>query len=104
VQATIDGEEIPVDWCEGLATGAVYLSPLNTAIAAPNTQAKIDEATAKIKSGELRVFAGPLSGEGVDSDGKTVSVDIPAGDYYKEQEEASAPSWNYIIAGCVVIE
>ena len=41
VQNLIDGKEIPVDWCKGLADGAVYLSPLNTDIAAEGTQEAI---------------------------------------------------------------
>ncbi|MDR2197473.1 MAG: BMP family ABC transporter substrate-binding protein [Coriobacteriales bacterium] len=104
VQALIAGEKIPVDWCRGLADGAVYLSPLNTEIAAEGTKEAIDDASAKIISGELHVFSGPLTGEGVDFDGNPVSIDLPEGDYYHEQEETSAPSWNYIVPGCTVVE
>ncbi|MDR1089194.1 MAG: BMP family ABC transporter substrate-binding protein [Coriobacteriales bacterium] len=104
VSALVEGTEIPVDWCKGIADNVVYLSPLNTAIAASDTQAAIDDAAAAIKNGSLKVFAGPLLGSGVDFDNNPVSIDIPAGEYYKEQEEASAPSWNYIISGCTVIE
>jgi basic membrane protein A len=104
VQAVIDGDLIPVDWCRGLKDKAVYLSPLNEDIAAVDTQKQIDAASDKLISGELRVFAGPLAGDGVDFDGNPVSIDIPAGDYYHEQEDASAPSWNYIVPGCTVIE
>jgi len=98
VQAYLDGEKIPVDWCAGLADGAVYLSPLNEAIAAEGTQAAIDEAAAKIISGELKVFSGPLSG--VSPDGET--IEIAEGDHFAEQEEFSSPSWQYIIDGCTV--
>ena len=104
VQTVIDGKEIPTDWCKGLADEAVFLSPLNTAIAAEGTQAAIDEAAAAIKAGDLKVFAGPLTGEGVDFDGKPVSIDIAAGEHFPEQEEASAPAWNYIIPGCTVLK
>ncbi len=104
VSAVIEGTEIPVDWCKGVADDVVYLSPLNTDIAAPGTQEAIDEARAAIIDGSLKVFAGPLTGEGVDFDGNPVSIDVPEGDYYKEQEAASAPSWNYIIPGCTVLE
>ncbi len=100
VQAMIDGEEIPVDWCKGLADGAVYLSPLNESIAAEGTQEAIDEAAEKIKSGELHVFAGPL--KGVSPEGE--EYEVPEGEYYHEQEDASAPSWLYIIDGCNVVE
>jgi len=104
VQCVIDGTPIPTDWCQGLKEGAVYLSPLNTKIAAPGTQEAIDKASQEIISGDLHVFAGPLTGEGVDASGKTVTINIAAGDYYHEQETASAPSWCYVIPGCTVIE
>ena len=100
VQAMTDGEEIPVDWCKGLADGAVYLSPLNENIAAEGTQEAIDEAAEKIRSGELHVFAGPL--KGVSPDGE--EYEVAEGEYYHEQEEASAPSWLYIVDGCTVVE
>ena len=100
VQAVINGEEIPVDWCKGLADEAVYLSPLNTDIAAEGTQEAIDEAKAKLISGELRVFEGPLTG--TSPEGET--YEVADGEYYHEQEEASAPSWCYIVDGCTVVE
>ena len=100
VQAVIDGEPIPVDWCKGLADGAVYLSPLNEAIAAEGTQEAIDEAAEKIKSGELQVFAGPL--KGVSPEGE--EFEVAEGEHFPEQEEASAPSWQYILEGCNVVE
>ena len=100
VQAMIDGDEIPKDWCKGLEDGAVYLSPLNTEIAAEGTQDAIDAAKAKLISGELNVFAGPL--KGVSPDGE--EYEVKEGEYYHEQEEVSAPSWQYIIEGCNVIE
>lgn len=83
VQHMIDGTEIPTDWCKGYADGAVYLSPLNTNIAAEGTQEAIDAAIEQLKAGELHVFAGPLTG--VSPDGQT--IEIPEGDYYHEQEE-----------------
>ena len=100
VQHMIDGTEIPTDWCKGYADGAVYLSPLNTNIAAEGTQEAIDAAIEQLKAGELHVFAGPLTG--VSPDGQT--IEIPEGDYYHEQEEQSAPSWQYIVEGCTAVE
>ena len=100
VQDVINGEEIPTDWCEGIADDVVYLSPLNTAIAAEGTQEAIDSAAEQIKSGSLHVFEGPL--KGVSPDGK--EFEVAAGDYYPEQEEQSAASWQYVIDGCTVIE
>ncbi len=99
VQSVLDGTPIPTDWCQGLAENAVYLSPLNTDIAAPGTQDAIDKAGAAIISGDLHVFAGPLSGTGTDFDGNPVPIDIPEGEWFHESEEQSAPSWFYIIDG-----
>jgi basic membrane protein A len=104
VNAVIDGDKIPVDWCKGIADEVVYLSPLNSSIVAAGTQDAIDKAATGIRNGEIKVFAGPLVGEGVDLDNKPVSIDIPSGEYYKEQEAASAPSWNYVVTGCTVLE
>ncbi len=100
VEAVINGETIPADWCKGLADGAVYLSPLNTDIAAEGTQEAIDAATEAIKSGELHVFAGPLTGTSPEGD----AIEVAEGEYFHEQEEASAPAWCYIVEGCNVAE
>ncbi|MDO4547701.1 MAG: BMP family ABC transporter substrate-binding protein, partial [Clostridia bacterium] len=61
INCVLNGEQIAVDWSDGLAEEAVYLSPLNTDIAVEGTQEAIDEAAAKIISGELNVFKGPLT-------------------------------------------
>ena len=100
VEAVINGEAIAADWCKGLADGAVYLSPLNEAIAAEGTQEAIDAAAEAIMAGELHVFAGPL--KGVSPEG--AEIEIAEGDYFHEQEEASAPAWCYIVEGCNVAE
>ena len=50
------GNEIPYDWCGGIAEGAVQLTELNTAVAAEGTQAAIDAAKAKLVDGTLKVF------------------------------------------------
>ena len=96
VQCVIDGKAIDTDWCQGLADGAVYLSPLNTDIAAEGTQEALDEATEKIKSGELHVFAGPLTGKAVDGG---EDLNLAEGEYFHESEERSAPSFAYIVDG-----
>jgi basic membrane protein A len=99
VQSIIDGKEIPTDWCQGLAEKAVYLSPLNTDIAAPGTQEAIDKAAAEIVDGTLHVFAGPLTGSGTTFTGETETIDIKAGEWFDESKTQSAPYWFYIIPG-----
>ncbi len=103
VQCVIDGTEIPTDWCQGLSEGAVYLSPLNTAIAAEGTQEAIDKAAAAIKDGSLHVFAGPLTGTGTTFSGETETIEIKEGDWFEESKTQSAPYWFYIIPGINVI-
>lgn len=102
VNQLLAGESIPVDWCEGLAEGAVFLSPLNEAIVAPGTSDAISEGAEKILSSTFHVFQGPLTGEGVDWDGNPVTINIPAGEHFPESEAQSAPSFNYIIPGITV--
>ncbi|MDD3570778.1 MAG: BMP family ABC transporter substrate-binding protein [Lachnospiraceae bacterium] len=96
VQSVIDGKSIDVDWCKGYADGAVYLSPLNTEIAAEGTQEAIDKAAKAIADGTLNVFEGPLT----DVDGKEV---VAAGDHYAESSEKSAPSWSFILKGINIL-
>lgn len=109
VKNLLEGKPIPVDWGEGIAEGAAYLSPLNTAIAAEGTQAAIDAAAAKIMSGELKIFSGALK----DADGKPAVITSFEGDpiftftdensVFIESDEFSAPSFNAIIAGINII-
>ena len=100
VEAVLAGEAIPRDWCQGLAQEAVFLSPLNEDIVAEGTKEAIEKAKAAIISGELEVFAGPL--KGTSPDGKR--IEIAEGEVFEESKEASAPSWNYILEGCSVVE
>ncbi len=103
-ECVLNGEPIPVDWCKGYADGAVYLSPLNTAIAAEGTQEAIDAAAQEIIDGTRHVFEGPLTGVGQDFSGNEITLDIPEGEYYHESEEQSAPSFCYIIPGINIVE
>ena len=101
VNCVLDGKPIATDWCQGLSEGAVFLSPLNEDIIAPGTAEAIEEAKAKILSGEIHVFDGPLTGTAV---GGGDDLDIPAGEYFHESETVSAPSFAYIIPGINVIK
>ena len=100
IESVQKGETIPTDYCGTIETGSVKLTELNDKVAAAGTQEAIDAAAEAIKAGELHVFAGPL--KGVSPEG--VELEVAEGDYYHEQEEASAPSWCYIVEGCSVAE
>lgn len=56
VKATMDGEEIPSDWCQGYEIDGVMVTQLNEKACAPGTQEKVDETIEAIKSGDLKVF------------------------------------------------
>ncbi len=105
VQSMIDGTEIPVDWGQGIVQGAgeggaAYLSPLNTAIAAPGTQEALDAAEADIISGKNMIFQGAL----VDKDGKPLELYNFDGELiftfenadsvFDESADFSAPAFN----------
>lgn len=56
IEAVANGESFDQDWCHGMDMGAVVMTDLNEAIAAPGTAEKLAEVEAKIASGELQVF------------------------------------------------
>ena len=56
IKAYVNGEAIPQDWCGGMGDGAVVMTTLNEAIAAPGTAEKIAEVEAAIADGSLEVF------------------------------------------------
>lgn len=97
VEAYLAGESIATDWSQGLADGAVFLSPLNEEIAAEGTQMAMDAAEKAITQDNFKVFEGPL----VTVDGEVI---VKEGEHFPEQEEASAPSWQYILEGITEIK
>ncbi|NLM83992.1 MAG: BMP family ABC transporter substrate-binding protein [Clostridiales bacterium] len=103
VTQLMNGEPIATDWCAGLSEGAVYMSPLNEAIAAPGTKEAIEKAKQDIIDGKLHVFAGPLTGSGVNFSGETETITIPEGEWFEESKKQSAPYWFYIIDGINVL-
>ena len=56
INAVVNGEKIPTDYCGTMKEGAVKLTELNEKAAAAGTQEKIDEIKAKLESGEIKVF------------------------------------------------
>ncbi|HOR13229.1 MAG TPA: BMP family ABC transporter substrate-binding protein, partial [Clostridia bacterium] len=97
VQSLVDGVAIPVDFSGGLKEGVVNVSPLNDALVAPGTAEAIEAARAKILSGELHVFQGPLHGAGVDFDGNPMEINLAEGERFYEPQ--SSPSWVYFVDG-----
>ncbi len=56
ITAFVEGKEIPQDWCKGMGDGAVVMTKLNEAIAAPGTAAKIEETIKGLADGSIKVF------------------------------------------------
>lgn len=82
VQDVVDGTWVPENYFLGLKEGMVDISPLSKNVA-PGTAEKIEEARARILSGEWDVFTGPISsnaGELVVKEGEDLAdADITGG-------------------------
>ena len=99
LKCLINGEAIDQDWCGSYAEGACYLSPFNDAIIADGTKEAIEKAAAGLADGSVQVFAGPLHGK--DADGN--ELNLAEGEYYKENEKGSSPTFTYIVDGVTVL-
>lgn len=109
------GEAIAPDWVGDIETGSVELTELNDKVAAEGTQAKIDEASAKITSGELKVFdTSTFTVDGKEVTSYMADVDTDAnyeGDteviedgYFHESEYRSAPYFDLKIDGINLLD
>ena len=56
IEAVANGEQFDQDWCHGMDQGAVVMTELNEAIAAPGTAEKLAEVEAALADGSLQVF------------------------------------------------
>lgn len=56
IKGYVNGEKMTQDWCKGMGEGAVVMTHLNKAIAAPGTEAKIKEVIAGLADGSIKVF------------------------------------------------
>ena len=106
VECMLNGEEIPVDWCQGHSENAVYLTELNSAAIAEGTEEKVEEVWAAIDSGELKVFdtsTWTVGGETItstkDLEGFNGIEYISPDGYFMESEIASAPAFTFVIDG-----
>jgi basic membrane protein A len=115
INAVANGEEIPADWTGTIATGSVVLAELNEAAAAPGTKEAIEEATAKLASGELKVFdTATFTKDGaalesyqadVDTDAAyTPDTEVIADGYFHESEFRSAPYFDIQIDGITLLD
>ena len=114
INCVANGEAIDADWTGTLATGSVELSALGSAVA-EGTQEAIDEAKAKIESGDLHVFdTATFTVEGqeltsyeadVDTDAEyTPDHEVVSDGYFHESEYRSAPYFNVNIDGIDLLD
>ena len=105
IKSVIEGSEIPRDWCYGYSDGAVHVTEVNEAAAAPGTAEKLAEVEAALKAGELHVFdcsTFTVGGQELTSYTAAYGLEgvemVPDG-YFHESEVRSAPYFDIIIDG-----
>lgn len=114
VNCVANGEEIAADWCGGTAEGSVELSEINEQAAAAGTAEAIEAASAKLASGELKVFdtsTFTVNGEtmttfmaDVDTDAAyTPDTEVISDGYFHESEMRAAPYFTLMIDGITTL-
>lgn len=110
IECVQNGEAIATDWCGGIKEGSVVLTDLNTAVAAPGTQAAIDAAKARFEAGTLNVFdCSTFTVDGVTLTSYLADVDfdsaftkdkeVIANGIFQESKFRSAPYFDLTIDG-----
>ena len=105
VQCVLDGKAIDTDWCKGFSEDAVRITPVNEAVVAEGTDAKVEEVEAALKDGSLHVFdtsAFTVDGKELDTYKKGDTEYISDG-YFHESEYGSAPAFDIAIDGITSI-
>ncbi len=111
VKSVIDGTPIDVDWCQGLAQGAVLITELNEKTVAEGTADKVAEVEAAIIDGSTHVFdtaTFTVGGEKLEdliaSNADYAKYEAYVSDgYFHESELASAPSFDIAIDGITTL-
>ena len=127
INCVAKGEAIAADWCKGIEDGSVALTDVNESVAAEGTQAAIDDAKAKLASGDLHVFDitnftvtvtdklnvnatvdanGQLTGYKADVDtdaAYTADTEVIKDGYFHESEYRSAPYFDIRIDGITTL-
>ena len=115
VNAYLNGEEIPADWTGTISTDSVLLTDVNEAVAAEGTAEAIEEAKAKLVSGELQVFdtaTFTVGGEAltsymadVDTDADyTPDTEVVENGAFMESKFRSAPYFDVQIDGITLLD
>jgi basic membrane protein A len=114
IESAQNDKAIAYDWCEGFEAGSVALTEVNENAAAEGTQAAIDEAKAKLISGEIKVFDinnFTVGGKKLESYLADVDTDpeykkdteVISDNYFHESEYRSAPYFDLQIDGITLL-
>ncbi|MCR5263601.1 MAG: BMP family ABC transporter substrate-binding protein [Clostridiales bacterium] len=87
ISAVAKGENFDADYSHGMKDGDVVMTDLNTDIAAPGTQEKLDEVIKAISDGSLNVFDTSKFTVGGQSITSALAIDTD-GDFVPDQGEA----------------
>ena len=87
IEAVANGESFDQDWCHGMDEGAVVMTPLNEAIAAPGTAEKLAEVEEQLRTGALEVFDTSTFTIGGETLTQAFALDTD-GDFEPDSEEA----------------
>ncbi|MBQ7245553.1 MAG: BMP family ABC transporter substrate-binding protein [Firmicutes bacterium] len=115
IDSVLKGSSIDPDWTGTLETGSVQLTPINEAVAAAGTEAKLAEVQAGLENGSIEVFStDAFTVEGKKLDSYLADVDTDAnyeGDtevildgYFHESEFRSAPYFDLQIDGITLLD
>ncbi|MEG0596675.1 MAG: BMP family ABC transporter substrate-binding protein [Oscillospiraceae bacterium] len=104
IKSVANKEAFAKDWTAGMGEGAVVVTDLNTAIAAPGTAEKLTEVSKALADGSVHPFNGPWTGTGLAFGAKEPDTKVMAeGEFYAESDVkggmTSAPSFYWIIEG-----
>ena len=115
INCVANGEAIDTDWTGTIASGSVETTEINETAAAPGTAEAIEEAKAKLESGELKVFdtaAFTVEGAALESYMADVDTDeayegdteVISDGYFHESEYRSAPYFDVNIDGINLLD
>ena len=114
IKATVEGEDIPANWCGTIKTGSVVLSKLNVDAAAEGTAEKLKEVATKLQNGTLKVFdtdtftvnnkkLTTYKADVVDMGDYAPETEVIKDGYFAESEYRSAPYFDIDIDGITLI-
>jgi len=99
IENVVDAEVKSMDSFAGFDKNWVRILDLNTTIAAPGTEEILEDTIENLKNGKTKVFKGDYIG--VNPEDASDTIDLSKG--YEENDDCSAPSFNYILKDVITI-